>query len=167
MERTIEDALNDHLSNEMQAGYQYLALAGYAAGANLPGAAHWFHMQMREELMHMMRFFNFINDRGGEVRLEAITQPKSGFGSLVDAFEAALENEQTVTKEIYDLYELSTKKKDWATQAFMQAFVSEQVEEEAEVMRLVETLKMIGDNRGALLLLDRELAQRPEPAIGA
>jgi ferritin len=167
MEKKIETALNEHLRNEMQAGYQYLAMAAFAASMNLPGTAHWFHMQMREELIHMMRFFNFINDRGGTVRLGAIEAPKGGFKTLGEAFEAALTNEQAVTAEINDLYELSSKEKDWATHAFIQAFVTEQVEEEAEVTRLVETLKMVGDNRGALLLIDRELGQRPEPAVGA
>ena len=165
MEKKIESALNEHLRNEMQAGYQYLAMAAFAASKNLPGTAHWFHMQMREELIHMMRFFTFINDRGGTVRLGAIDEPKAGFSTLLDAFEAALDNEQTVTAEINDLYELAGKEKDWATYAFIQAFVTEQVEEEAEVMRLLDTLAMVGDNRGALLLIDHELGQRPEPAI--
>ena len=166
MEKKIETALNEHLRNEMQAGYQYLAMAAFAASMNLPGTAHWFHMQMREELIHMMRFFTFINDRGGTVTLGAISAPKAGFKTVVEAFEAALENEQTVTGEVNDLYELAAKQKDWATMTFMQTFVTEQVEEEAEVMRLVETLKMVGDNRGALLLIDRELGGRPEPAVG-
>lgn len=167
MEKKIETALNEHLRNEMQAGYQYLSMAAFAASMNLPGTAHWFHMQMREELIHMMRFFTFINDRGGTVTLGAIAAPRTGFKTVVDAFEAALENEQTVTGEVNDLYELAAKQKDWATMTFMQTFVTEQVEEEAEVMRLVETLKMVGDNRGALLLIDRELGGRPEPAVGA
>jgi ferritin len=166
MEKKIETALNEHLRNEMQAGYQYLAMAAFAASKNLPGTAHWFHMQMREELIHMMRFFNFINDRGGTVKLGGIAAPRTGFKSLTEAFQAALENEQTVTAEINDLYELAGKHKDWATHAFMQGFVTEQVEEEAEVMRLLDTLAMVGDNRGALLLIDRELGGRPEPTIG-
>ena len=165
MKPKIESALNAHLRNEMQAGYQYLAMAAFAASMNLPGTAHWFHMQMREELIHMMRFFNFINDRGGTVTLGPIEAPKTGFKSLTEAFKAALDNEQTVTAEINDLYELAGKEKDWATYAFIQAFVTEQVEEEAEVMRLLDTLAMVGDNRGALLLIDRELGARPEPAI--
>ncbi|MEX2458281.1 MAG: ferritin [Actinomycetota bacterium] len=167
MEKKIETALNEHLRNEMQAGYQYLSMAAFAASMNLPGTAHWFHMQMREELIHMMRFFTFINDRGGTVTLGAIDAPKTGFKTVIDAFQAALENEQTVTGEVNDLYELAANQKDWATMTFMQTFVTEQVEEEAEVMRLVETLKMVGDNRGALLLIDRELGSRPEPSVGA
>jgi ferritin len=38
--------------------------------------------------------------------------------------------------------------------------VNEQVEEEKTAELIVEQLKMVGDDRPALLLLDRELGQR-------
>jgi ferritin len=166
VESKIEDALNEHLRHEMSSGYQYLAIAAFAQSQNLQGFAHWFHMQMREELIHMMEFFSFINDRGGEVRLGAIEEPKGDFGTPVGAFEAALAMEQSVTQQITNLYELATEQKDYPTQAFVLGFITKQVDEEAEITRLVDTLKRIGDNQSALLMLDRELAQAPDPAAG-
>jgi ferritin len=51
---------------------------------------------------------------------------------------------------------------DYATQAFLQWFVNEQVEEERLIAGLVDSMRMIGDDKPGLLALDRELGTRPE-----
>ena len=55
---------------------------------------------------------------------------------------------------------LAIENKDHATSIFLQWFVTEQVEEEASVAGIVEKFKMIGDNKSALYMLDRELGAR-------
>jgi ferritin len=70
------------------------------------------------------------------------------------------EHEQKVTGLINNLYTLAVQEKDYASQAFLQWFVTEQVEEEASATQILETMKMIGDKSHALLMLDRELGGR-------
>ncbi len=156
----IQDAMNEQMKNEFYAAYQYLSMAAYCESENLPGFAHWMRTQAREETEHAMKFYDFILDRNGRVVLRAIDEPVVEFGSPLEVFERALEHEQRVTAMINDLYGLAVRENDYASQTFLQWFVTEQVEEEKHAGDVVETLRMIGDKSEALFLLDRELAGR-------
>jgi ferritin len=158
--KTIQDAMNEQIKNEFYSAYQYLSMAAYCESMNLPGFAHWMRAQSQEETEHAMKFYDYILDRGGRVVLQAMEQPVVEFGSPLEVFERALEHERKVTAMINDLYGLALRENDYASQAFLQWFVTEQVEEEKNAGDVVETLKMIGDKSEALFLLDRELGQR-------
>ena len=158
--KAVQDAMNEQIKNELYSAYQYLSMAAYCESENLPGFAHWMRAQFREETEHAMKFYDFILDRNGRVVLQAIEGPVVDFGSPLEVFEQALEHEQGVTAMINDLYGLAVRENDYASQTFLQWFVTEQVEEEKNAGDVVETLKMIGDSSEALFLLDRELGQR-------
>jgi len=160
LDKTVQDAMNEQIKNELYSAYQYLSVAAFCESANLPGFAHWMRTQAREETEHAMKFYDFILDRNGRVVLQAIEGPVVEFDSALEVFERALEHEQKVTAMINDLYGLAAKENDYASQAFLQWFVTEQVEEEKNAGDVVETLRMIGDKSEALFLLDRELALR-------
>ncbi len=163
LSKDLEGALNEHLGAELYAAHLYLAMSAYLESLNLPGAAHWMRTQAQEENAHAMRFYRYVFDRGGRVTIGAIEEPPSDFGSALGTFEQALEHERTVSERIQKLYGLATDEQDYATQSFLQWFVNEQVEEEAAASKIVEDLRMIGDDKPALLVLDRELAGR-QPA---
>lgn len=158
--KTIQDALNRQLHDELSAAYSYLAMSAYCTAQNLNGFAHWLRIQAREEAGHAMRLYDFVQDRSGRVTLEAVERPPADYQSALDVAEQALRHEQRVSTAINDLYGLTVQEKDWASQAFLQWFVTEQVEEEKTATQLVETLRMIGSDRAALLVLDKELGQR-------
>lgn len=158
--KAVEDAMNEQIKNEFFSAYQYLSMAAYCESENLPGFANWMRMQAQEETEHAMKIYNFILDRNGRVVLRGIEEPVVDFGSPLEVFEQALEHEQKVTAMINDLYGLAVGENDYASQTFLQWFVTEQVEEEKNAGDVVDTLKMIGDKSEALFLLDRELGQR-------
>ncbi len=158
--RAVEDAMNEQIKNELFSAYQYLSMAAYCESENLPGFAHWMRAQAREETQHAMKFYAFILDRNGTVVLRGIDGPLVEFGSPLDVFERALEHERKVTAMIDDLYGLAVRESDYASQTFLQWFITEQVEEEKNAGDVVETLKMVGGKSEALFLLDRELGQR-------
>jgi ferritin len=164
--KKIEEAMNAQLGFELGSAYTYLSMAAYCEDESLPGFAHWMRLQYREELDHADKFFNFIVDRGGRVRLEGIDKPKTDFSSPLEIFEVSLENEKAVTDAINELYTLTTKEQDYASQAFLNWFVTEQVEEEKMVTELIDALKRVGGSGDALLLLDRELGRRTLPDEG-
>jgi len=156
----VEEAMNEQIKNELFSAYQYLSMAAYCESENLPGFAQWMRAQSREETEHAMKFYDFILERNGRVVLHGIDGPVVEFGSPLEVFERALEHERRVTAMINDLYGLAARENDYASQTFLQWFVTEQVEEEKNTGDVVETLKMIGDGSEALFLLDRELGQR-------
>lgn len=107
-----------------------------------------------------MKFYNFICEREGRVRLQAIDQPPVEHDSALDLFEKTLEHERKVTAMIHNLYALAIQADDYASQVFLQWFVTEQVEEEQSAARILEMLKMVGEKGHALLMVDRELGRR-------
>ena len=160
MNQRVEKAFNDQINEELFSAYMYLAMAAHFKAMNLDGFASWMRHQADEEVEHGMRLFTHINRRGGRVVLKAIGEPPLDFGSPLEAFQKALAHEQHITGTINALYEVAVEEKDYPAQMEIQWFIDEQVEEEENTGGVVELLKMAGDNRGALLMLDRELAKR-------
>ncbi|MEO8285128.1 MAG: ferritin [Chloroflexota bacterium] len=157
---TVQAALNEQIKHEFYSAYVYLSVSAYCETISLPGFAHWFRMQSAEERDHAMKIYDFILDRGGKVKLLALDSPASDFGTPLQIAQKALEHEQLVTGLIERLYELTVKEGDYAAQAMLQWFITEQVEEEKNANLLIDQLTMVGDNRAALLMLDMELGKR-------
>ena len=160
IDKKMEDALNGQIREEMYSAYLYLSMSAWFETLNLKGFAHWMNIQNQEEMVHAMKLFNFINERGGSVKLQALDQPAHDWKSSLDAFEAAYKHEQHITGCINDLVKLAMNIGDRATQVFLDWFVNEQVEEEASADEIVQNLKLVGDNGYGMLMLDRELGQR-------
>ncbi len=153
-------ALNKQLNNELFSAYLYLSMSSYANSVGLKGAANWFMVQYQEEMVHFMKFFDYINSQGINVELAAMDAPPGKFGSLLSMYEQALKHEQFITASINEWMELAVKEKDHATQIFLQWFVTEQVEEEASAGDVIARLKMAGETGAGLLMVDGELAAR-------
>lgn len=158
--KAVETALNNQIHCELSSAYIYLSMSAYLGRCNHPGLARWMRHQAHEEYEHAMRIFGFVNDRGGTVRLMEIEQPRDGFGSPLEVFQAALGYERAVTKRIHELYELAVNEKDYATQTHLHWFIDEQVEEEKTAEGIVSRLEMAGDQLDAVLMLDRQLGER-------
>lgn len=156
----MEKALNQQLYEEIGSFYLYLAMAADFAAKQLPGMARWMEVQAREEMGHAMKFYRYILERGGTVSLQALPQPQGSWDSPLAAFSAALAHEQHITSCIHALVDLARQRKDYPTEAFLQWFVTEQVEEEAQLEPIIHRLKLVGDHPPALFMLDRELAAR-------
>jgi ferritin len=162
MDKKLLKEMNVQVNKEMYSGYLYLAMAAHFEAKNLQGFAHWMRLQAEEELEHGMKFFDFLNEVGEVVELEAIDKPDNKFGSPVEIFKQVLEHEQFVTGRIHLLYKLAVEAGEYPSQVFLQWFVNEQVEEEANATQILEQLKMVDNSANGLLMLDRALAQRSE-----
>lgn len=162
LDAEIEAALNEQINHELASAYLYLSMAAYFEAGNLPGSAKWMRRQAREEQGHAMKIFDYVNDRGGRVRLQVIGQPPVDFGSTVKVWEATLAHEQKVSGLIHRLYGLAVEANDYPTQALMQWFVTEQVEEEKTARTILEQARRIGETGSALFFLDRHLGKEAE-----
>jgi len=160
LSKTVENALNEQIKNEMYSSYLYLAMATFCEEINFAGFANWLRVQSGEENEHAMKFYGYIHDRGGHVELHAIEKPTTKFKSPKDIFVRVLEHEQKVTAMINKLYEIALKEKDYPTQILLQWFISEQVEEERNATAIIDKLNMVGEHGPALIMLDRELGSR-------
>ncbi len=163
----LERAMNDQIAAELYSSHLYLSMSAFCQTQNLAGFAHWFRLQAEEERDHALRLFRHVVDRGARVTLEAIQAPPVEFGSALGAFEQALLHERDVTAMIDRLYGTAVGLADFATQAFLQWFVTEQVEEEKQATEIVQALTAVAGDPASLLMLDRELGARaPAGASG-
>ena len=158
--KKVEQALNEQVNAEMYSAYLYLSMESYFKSLNLNGFAKWMRAQSQEEMMHAMKIYDFVIERGGRVLLKPIEGPQTKWDSPLDVFEAVSKHEQKVTGLINNLVDLAISEKDHATNSFLQWFVSEQVEEEASADEVVQQLKMMEKAPGGMFMLDRELGQR-------
>jgi ferritin len=156
----VQAAMNDQLQKELQSAYVYLAMSAWAETQSFPGIAQWLRSQWDEELAHAMKFYTFIVDRGSNVEFKSLDAPTDSYKSPLDVFETALKHEQAVTKSINTLYELVANEKDFASQAWLDWFATEQVEEEKSVAQIVEDLRRVGDDGNGLYVIDRALGAR-------
>src|SRR3989304_2776641 len=160
LSKKMQDALNNHLNEEFFSSYLYLSIAAYFEEQNFKGFANWFKIQSQEEYGHAMKFFAFIIQTRGDVTLKEIGAPKRNWKSVMEAFKDTLAHEKKITGLIHKLVDLAMQSKDYAANNFLQWFVTEQVEEENTVEEIIHKLEMIGDNKGGLYMLDRELGAR-------
>ena len=156
----MAQALNEQIKWEFYSAYLYLSMASYFESISLTGFAQWMKAQAIEEGMHAMKFYNFVNERGGRVLLQGIEQPPTEWESPLAVIEFGLQHEREVTRRINELAELAQQEKDHATYIFLQWFITEQVEEEDSFGSLLERIKLVQQAPGGLFMIDRELAQR-------
>jgi ferritin len=156
----MQKALTEQLNAEMYSSYLYLSMSSYFQSIELAGFANWMRVQAKEELMHAMKIYDYVIERGGRVLLRQIDSPPTEWDSPTAAFEHTYDHEQKVTGLINGLVDLAINEKDHATNNFLQWFVAEQVEEEASANGVLQKVKLVGNAGEGLLMLDRELATR-------
>ncbi len=154
------DALNGQLNAELYSGYLYLSMSAFYESIEMPGFASWMRVQRLEELTHALKFFDYVVEAGGRVRLGPIEEPLSEWEGVLGPFEAALAHEKKVTGLIDNLEKVAAEENDDATGEFLQWFVKEQEEEEESARKVVDLIKAAGDEPSELEKLDGELAMR-------
>jgi len=160
LEDKMLNALNEQINKEIFSAYLYYSMAAYFDSLNLEGFANWMKVQAKEELTHAQKLYDYIYDKGGVVELDSIDKPKKEWESPLEAFKDAYEHELSVTQSIDKLVDLAKELNDHATQNFLQWFVNEQIEEEANTKKIVDTLQMIGESKTALFMFNGQLGSR-------
>jgi ferritin len=160
MDKKLQKAFNDQIKHEFYSAYLYLSMAAYFESLSLEGFAHWMKVQVKEEQGHGMKMFDFLHDRGVKVALQAIGQPAVDFSSPQEVFAEALAHEKKVTALINELYDIAEKTDDKAACIFLQWFITEQVEEEKNVTKVIEMLKHVKPDSAGMIMIDHRMGKR-------
>ncbi|MCX2452047.1 ferritin [Pedobacter sp. PLR] len=167
LSKTLAAGLNTQMTKEAAAAQIYLSYASWASSAGYDGISNFLFRHANEERSHMMKFLEYILQRGAKVKIEAIPAPPEDPTSVQDCFSKVFESEIDNTKAIYKLVKMSLEEEDWATWNFMQWFVKEQTEEETMAMNLLDKIKVAGGLKAsgdALYELNRDLRGTPDDA---
>ena len=157
MNKKIEQALNKQIRIEAESSQIYLSMASWAEVQGLEGVAKFMYTQSDEERVHMLKLIKYVNERGGHAVITDLSAPKTKFGKLKDMFEDLYKHELFVSKSINDLVGITFEEKDFSTHNFLQWYVAEQIEEEAQAKTILDKINMIGEDKGGLYLFDRDI----------
>ncbi len=160
MKEIMVGAFNKQINEELYSAYLYLAMSAAASAESLDGFANWLMIQAQEERDHAMGLYNHLLERGMNVQLAAIAAPEYKFAGAMDVLEKSLAHEQHITACIHNLYALAEEEKDYAARILLDWYVSEQVEEEDSLRRMIDQLKMVEAKEEGLYLFDQKLSER-------
>lgn len=157
MNARVEAALNEQILKESSSSQYYLSMASWAENQGLNGTAQFLYGQSDEERFHMLKLVRFVNERGGKAIIPSVEQPPVDFKDLETVFESLLSHEIGVTESINHLVDICLQEKDYTTHNFVQWYVAEQLEEEAQARTILDKLKLIGGDKGGMYMFDRDL----------
>lgn len=163
MDKKLLEEFNKQITREFYSSYLYLGMVTYFEEIGLSGLSTWMRMQTQEELMHAMKMFDYVCERGCTVSLDTIDKPDTKYDSVQHVFAETLKHEQQVTSWINNLYAVARNVNDNAALGFLQWFINEQVEEEKNVSDILAKLKYVENRPAGILFLDKELGSRPAP----
>ncbi|MBN9312483.1 MAG: dolichol kinase [Chryseobacterium sp. 39-10] len=166
----LEKALSAQMNVEDLQSHVYLSYGIWASDEGYEGIANFLFRHAQEERDHAIKFMQYILNRGGKPKVEALPSPGKDPKSLTDCFNLVFQHEVDNTQKIYELVDMAMAEKDWATWNFLQWFVQEQIEEETLAMDLIDKLKIAGGDRAtdeSLFNLDKTLGVMPDEAESA
>ncbi len=155
----MQKALNKQVRIEAESSQIYLAMASWAEQKGLEGTSQFMYAASDEERMHMLKLFKYINERGGHAIVSELSGPALEFGSIKEMFQTLFKHEVFVSQSINELVHISLEEKDYATHNFLQWYVAEQIEEEAQARTILDKINLIGDDKGGLYLFDNDIKQ--------
>lgn len=153
----MQEVLNKQVRIEAESSQIYLAMASYAEQKGLEGTSEFMYEASDEERMHMLKMFKYINERGGHAKVTELDGPELEFGSIKEMFETLFNHEVFVSQAINELVHIALEEKDYATHNFLQWYVAEQIEEEAQARTILDKINLIGDDKGGLYLFDNDI----------
>lgn len=156
----MAEMLSKHTNAELYSAYLYLSMSAYASSKGWRGCSNWLYIQAQEEMIHVQKFYSYIDDQDTRIEFYEIAKPPVEFGSPLELFGGVLEHEQKVTGLVRDLMKAAAKEDDHATEAYLQWFVTEQTEEEKNCREILGRLKLAGETGPGLFMIDNELGAR-------
>ena len=143
---TYRTLLSEQVRNEFTAAQQYIAVAVWFDGQDLPQLAAHFYRQSLEERNHAMMMVKYLLDNDLPVEIPGVADVRNDFATVLEPIEFALQQEITVTQQIETLAKTARAEGDYIGEQFMQWFLKEQVEEVSSMKTLLNVAKRAGDN---------------------
>ena len=153
--KAVADLMSAQVGNELGASNQYIQIAAFFDGESLSKLAKFFYDQAEEEREHAMKFVHYLMEVGAPLSIDAIPATKIDIGTAEKAFEMSLAWEKEVTGQINKIMDLAIEEKDYASQAFLQWFVTEQVEEVSTMETMLDVVRKAGEKN--LLMVEAYL----------
>lgn len=151
----MKKALNSQIAMETYASSYYLSMASWCETGGYDGSAKLLYAQADEERTHMLKIVRYLNGIGVGASIQSVSAPPASFKGIEEVFRAALANEQSVTKSFGKMAAMAQKDGDHATFAFLQWFITEQVEEEKLFETILQKFDLLGRDKIGIYEVDK------------
>ena len=149
--------LNEQVTREFYASNLYLQMSAWCNHKGLNGSAKFLKDHAADEMSHMHKIFDYVQDTGALAIIDTIEKPETNFKDIQDVFTQTYNHEKMITAKINELVDIALNEKDFSTFNFLQWYVAEQHEEEKLFKSILDKIEIIGlDGRG-LFMIDREI----------
>ncbi|MCL6366257.1 non-heme ferritin [Pectobacterium carotovorum subsp. carotovorum] len=157
LKKEMIQKLNEQLNLEFYSANLYLQMSAWCGDKGFEGASSFLKTHSQEEMQHMQRLFDYLDDTGSLPVLGAIAAPPIDFDSLADVFKLTYEHEQLITAKINELAHEAMALQDYSTFNFLQWYVAEQHEEEKLFRSILDKLALVKASEGGLFFIDQDL----------
>ena len=159
MKKELADLLNSQVNFELYSAHIYLNMSCYCRAEGLEGFGSWLDIQYQEEITHAKKLIGYLLDCGyTPIITNWEENPGSGYASILEVAQISLMHEKIVTERFNYMMSKAQELNDFATMNFLNWFVNEQVEEEANFENMIQKINLVKD--AGLYLLDQEYATR-------
>jgi len=138
--------LREQIGHEFDAHQQYIAIAVWFDGQDLPRLARHYYAQAIEERNHALMIVRYLLDRDLHVEIPAGGPVRNDFVTVLDPISLALTQEKQVTEQIEAIFRAAREEGDALGEQFLLWFLKEQVEEVASASTLRTVAERAGDN---------------------
>ncbi|MDF9866795.1 ferritin [Bacilli bacterium PM5-3] len=159
MKKELADLINNQVNFEIYSAHIYLNMSCYCAAEGYEGFRNWMEIQYQEEMTHAKKLINYLLDCGYTPKITNWDEsPGTEYAGILEVAQISLMHEKVVTERFNYMMAKAYELNDYATINFLNWFINEQVEEEANFEAMIQKIKMVKD--AGLYILDQEYAQR-------
>jgi len=153
----IQQMIKAQIVRELNNHDIYFTIASFFENNGLSGFAKFLTKQSQGEIDHATKFKNYLSDHQVEFTFAQTPVILENYNIPLDAFTIIYQLEQKTTQEIQIISQAAMQGGDYTTFTFLDWFRVEQVEEEKTIFDILDKIKNIGSDYGALLFLDQHL----------
>ncbi|BCR06150.1 ferritin [Desulfuromonas versatilis] len=159
LSKNMVKRLNEHITLEFYSSNLYLQMSAWADLKGLDGCHAFLRAHAEEEMGHMHKLFNYVNETGAMALIGEIKAPPSEYKSVGELFQKVYEHECFITGKINELVAAAFKEQDFSTFNFLQWYVAEQHEEEYLFQQVLDKIKIIGEAGSGVFFIDRAVGE--------
>lgn len=156
LQESVIELLNQQMAVEAHSSALYLSMSAWCYAQGLRGTGEFFTKQADEEREHMMKIFHYIAHAGALAVSPEVKSVERNFNDLRGLLVMALEQEIQITENFNKMSEHCQKVRDYQTARFLQWYLDEQYEEEAQARRCIEIFDQM-NYKDAIFDIDREI----------
>lgn len=153
-----QNLLEEQVRNELNKSQQHLACAVWFDQRDLPRLAAYFYRQSVRKRNHAMRVVQYMIDKNVAVEIPDVQAVRNDFSDPRELIALALEQERVVTEEITTLSRVLREEGDHLGEQFLRWFLSEQVD---EVAQMTTMLNITDRSQGNMFDLEDYLERDP------